>query len=376
MRSKQACHVQIRKHLLFLQQGPIIPAMDTNQGNQIQSLGGKARSERLSPEAKSAIAQEAAEARWNKVAEENGVLRLPRATHQGDLPIGNIRIQCAVLEDGTRVITQRGMFVALGMNKNPSRGQSNAIDNRPGFLSANNLNQFISDELRRSWNPIPFRVPKGSGGYKGNIAFGYRAEILPLVCHAYLDAAEAGKLKQTQGHIAKACKILNRGLGVVGIVALVDEATGYQEIRDRLALQEILQKYISGALFEWTKTFPLEFYKEIFRLKGWTWNNGKMSRIIGAITKDLVYSRLAPGVLEELQLKNPPNESGNRKYRHHQWLTRDVGHPALSRRLYELIGMARPYNPGEWERYYNLVQRTFPKLNSNLLLPYPEESEA
>jgi len=349
-----------------------------DESPDIQSLGGKARAERLTPEEKSAIAQDAAEARWSKVAEEKGVLRLPRATHQGELPIGNIRIQCAVLEDRTRVITQRGMFVALGMNKNPTKGQSNAIDNRPGFLSANNLNPFISEDLRRSWNPIPFRLPKGSGGYKGNIAFGYRAELLPLVCNAYLDANDAGKIKRGkrgQEHIVQACKILSRGLGIVGIVALVDEATGYQEIRDRLALQEILQKYISGALFEWTKTFPLEFYKEIFRLKGWTWNNGKMSKAIGSITKDLVYSRLAPGVLDELQRKNPPNEAGNRKYRHHQWLTREVGHPALSRRLYELIGMARPYSPGEWDKYYHLIQRIFPKLNSTLLLPYDEDSQ-
>ena len=247
------------------------------------------------------------------------------------------------------------------------------------FFVRKQPNPFISEDLRRSWNPIPFRLPKGSGGYKGNIAFGYRAEMLPLVCHAYIDASDAGKIKRGkrgQEHIVQACKILIRGLGVVGIVALVDEATGYQEIRDRLALQEILQKYISGALFEWTKTFPLEFYKEIFRLKGWTWNNGKMSKVIGAITKDLVYSRLAPGVLDELQRKNPPNESGNRKYRHHQWLTRDVGHPALSRRLYELIGMARPYSLGEWDKYYHLVQKTFPKLNSNLLLPYDEDSQA
>src|SRR5206468_6654276 len=146
------------------------------------------------------------------------------------------------------------------------------------------------------------------------------------------DAKEAGKLTRNQEHIAQACKILQRAFAVVGIVALVDEATNYQEIRDRLALQEILRKYITGALFEWTRTFPLEFYKEIFRLKGWNWNNGKMSGLVGTYTNDLVYARLAPGVLAELKRLNPPTESGNRRHRHHQYLTRDVGHPALSRR--------------------------------------------
>lgn len=97
--------------------------------------------------------------------------------HTGELEIGGVKIPCAVLEDGTRVITQRGMFVALGMTKNPTKGQSTSIDNRPGFLSANNLTPFISEDLIRSWTPVPFRLSKGSGGYKGNIAFGYQAKF-------------------------------------------------------------------------------------------------------------------------------------------------------------------------------------------------------
>lgn len=341
-------------------------SMKTEDSNKAQSLGGKARAELLSPEQRRAIAQAAAEARWNKVADETGTSRLPRATHSGELKIGNVSIPCAVLEDGTRVITQRGMFVALGMNRNPSKGQT-AIENKPGFLSANNLSPFISEELTRSWTPIPFRLPKGSGGYRGNIAFGYDAKILPLVCHVYLDAKEAGKLTKNQKHIADVAKIIERGFSVVGIVALVDEATGYQEVRDRLALQEVLRQYITGALFEWTKTFPLEFYKEIFRLKGWKWNEGKMPGAVGNYTKDLVYSRLAPGVVHELERLNPPTDAGYRKYRHHQFLTRDIGHPALSRRLYELIGMARASET--WEKFYRLVDRTFPKLNATLPLP-------
>jgi len=337
--------------------------------NEIQSLGGKTRAKNLTPEERSAIAQNAAEARWSKVAEADGSIRLPKADHTGELKIGDLVIPCAVLEGGTRVITQRGMFVALGMNKNPSKGQT-TIEDKPGFLSAENLNPYISEDLRRSWTPIPFRLAKGSGGYRGKIAFGYRAEILPLVCHVYQDAKEAGVLRRNQKHIAQVCKIVERGFAVVGIVALVDEATGYQDIRDRIALQEILRQYITGALYEWTKTFPLEFYKEIFRLRGWEWKNGKMPPVVGKYVNDLVYARLAPKVLEELQKLNPPNEAGNRLHRHHQYLTRDVGHPALSRRLYELIGMSRASD--HWDKFYRLVDRIYPKMNSTLLLPMPD----
>src|SRR5207248_2037681 len=192
-------------------------------------------------------------------------------------------------------------FVALGMNKNPSRGQANAIDNRPGFLSANNINPFISDDLRRSWNPIPFRLPKGSGGYKGNIAFGYPAELLPKVCDVFLDAEETDALTGGQKHIAVQAKILMRGLAHVGIVALVDEATGYQDERARDALAKILEAFIAKELRPWVRTFPTEFYKEMFRLRKIPYREDvKRPQYIGVLTNDLVYSRLAPGVLDEL----------------------------------------------------------------------------
>src|SRR5713226_7137157 len=116
--------------------------------NEIQSLGGKTRAERLTPEARSAIAQNAAEVRWSKVAEAEGSIRLPKAAHTGELKIGDLVISCVVLEGGTRVITQRGMFNTLGMNKNPSKGQT-TIEDKPGFLSAENLNPYISEDLRR-----------------------------------------------------------------------------------------------------------------------------------------------------------------------------------------------------------------------------------
>ena len=157
-----------------------------------------------------------------------------------------------------------------------------------------------------------------------------------------------------------------RGLARVGIVALVDEATGYQEVRDRLALQEILSKYISGALLEWTKTFPDLFYREIFRLKGWEWKAGKMSQLVGRYTNDLVYERLAPGVLEELRLKNPVSDRGYRLHRHHQWLTRDIGHPALTNHIYRLLGMMEASD--NWTNFKHKVDAKLPKPNSTVAM--------
>ena len=93
---------------------------------------------------------------------------LPRAEFTGELPIEDLHIPCAVLPDGTRLLTQRGVFVALGRNKNPTTGQA-SMDDRPAFLAAKNLEPFIPDRLRELWAPVKFR---STGGYRGNIGSG------------------------------------------------------------------------------------------------------------------------------------------------------------------------------------------------------------
>jgi hypothetical protein len=51
-------------------------------------------------------------------------------------------------------------------------------------------------------------------------------------------------------------------------------------------------------------------------------------------------------------------------------LTEDIGHPALAQHLYALIGFMRV--SGDWEQFYRMVQRAFPKKNTTMLLPMPD----
>jgi hypothetical protein len=329
-----------------------------------QSLGGKARAAKLSQEDRSAIASVAAEARWSKSPDRQHYPKSICGSPDKPLRIGEMEIPCYVLDDGRRVVTQTGMITALAMKRGgATKGGGDRVAN---FLSTNALKPYVTNALGDVIsNPIRFKA-------HGTWAYGYEATMLPDVCDVVLRARQEGKLHPQQAHIAGQCEILVRAFAKVGIVALVDEATGYQEIRNREALQEILKRYISEELMKWVKTFPIEFYKQVFRLKGWNWNDGRMSPIVGSIVNDLVYARLAPGVLEELKKRNPVTEKGYRKHKHFQHLTTDVGHPSLTRHLYELIGMAHAFSVGDWERYYDLVDRTFPKINTTMLLPFSE----
>ena len=157
-------------------------------------------------------------------------------------------------------------------------------------------------------------------------------------------------------------------LAHIGIIALVDEATGYQEIRDRVALQAILNRFLLKEFAAWAKCFPDEFYQHIFRLRGWTWKGMKVNRpqVVVNYRKEIVWARLAPGILKELEVRNPI-EGGRRKAKHHQWLTEDLGHPALAQHLYAVIGLMRISD--KWDQFKKMLDRAYPQRGDTLQLP-------
>jgi len=281
-----------------------------------------------------------------------------KSTHDGILKLGGTELSVSVLEDGTRVITHSAVFKALGRE---ARGNARVI-NIPAFMDAKNLQPLIDRGLRGVIKKIEY-IDKN-----GNTQSGYNATILPLVADLYLRAREHGVLVSSQIETAKKAEILTRSLAKVAINALIDEATGYQEYRARDALEELLGMYLKEEFATWAKTFPDEFYEQMFKLKGWDYNPNSVKRpgVVGTYTNDLIYDRLAPEILKELEKKNPKTEKGYRKQKHHQWLTEDIGHPKLREHLYGIIGFMRACNKGEWDRFYDMVERAYPKKNGQI----------
>lgn len=315
--------------------------------------GGKARARNLTPAQRKEIAQRAAGARWE----------IPQATHAGVVELGGAKVACAVLDNGLRVLTQDGFLRALGRTGNPTKEASSFLE-LPSWLDADNLKPFITNELREVFRPFSFRtLPTGTGrGQASKRALGYDANLLPMACEVYLRAKAAGATTAKQEHVVQACTLLMCGFARVGLAAMIDEATGYQEVRDRRALQAILDRYLRHEFAAWAKRFPDQFYREMFRLRGWKWegmNPAGGPRCIAQYTKDLVYARLAPGILQELEGRNPVQSNKRRKAAHHQWLTEDVGHPALAQHLHAVIGFMRA-SPN-WPFFMRMMDRAFPK---------------
>ena len=302
--------------------------------------------------------------------------KLQKATHQGKLDIKGtgIKIPCAVLEDGTRILRERSVATAIGRKGSGAHWQKKRITQKgaflPEYVSAKNLEPFIDKETKEMLlNPIIYRTISGS------TARGINATLLPKICDIWLKAREKGALSETQLITANKAEILVRGFAHIGIIALVDEATGYQEVRDRLALQKILEKYISKELLPWTKRFPDEFYKELFRLRNWQYSPFSVKRpsLVGKLTNNLVYKRLAPGVLEELKKITPRDEKGRTKHRYHQRLTDDVGHPKLAQHLSNIITLMKA--SAGWSGFYRLVQRSLPRYGDTIPMIFDDEDE-
>lgn len=337
--------------------------------NESKAIGGFARAGALTPARRKEIARQGALARWK--SED-----IPRAEYTGELKIGDMVFPCSVLSDGTRILTQNDFMKGMGMYYSgwvaKNRPEADGSAEVPHFLSFKGLKPFVYRHLGDLQSIIlKYRTATGQ------IAHGIRAEIIPKICEIWLDAEESTTLGSRQKQIAAKAKILMRSLAHVGIIALVDEATGYQGVRPKDALQMYLEKLIRKELAAWAKKFPDEFYENIYKLKSWPWPGMKKNRysVVAHYTRNLVYERLAPGLLKELEAKSPMKESGYRPNKLHQWLTEDIGDPLLAQHLHSLIMFQRlAIGSGYgWNRFLKMVDQVMPRRGETLSLPFPGE---
>lgn len=255
---------------------------------------------------------------------ENDDEKIKLALYTGKLPIGDIELDCAVLEDGTRVLSERAVHRAFGSKRGGSHWkrmkQNEGGANLPSFLSAKNYLPFIPKDLEVALtNPILYRTNNGA-----TPANGIEAKNLNKILRVFLAARRDGKLHPSQEHLAMQAEILLEALADVGIDALVDEATGFQKDRAHDALRLLLSKYIAEGLQKWLKTFPDAFFAELDRI----YENAPTQprtrpQYYGRFINKYVYAPLENGyVKKELDRLNITDD-GKRKARFHQWLNED-----------------------------------------------------
>lgn len=333
----------------------------TKKAASRESSGGLARATKLSPEERSEIARAGARAKWLKEGIE--IKPTPTALYgstEKPLRIGEIEIPCYVLDDGRRVLVQRGLQTGIGFSRSGGKGGARRL---VAFMESLERKGIDAKGLAaRANSPIKF-TPRGGSV----VAHGYEATILPDICAVIIEADQKDKLEGRQRHLAEQCAILQHGFATVGIIALVDEVTGYQEIRQKRALAEILEKFISRELQKWARRFPFDYYEEIFRLKRWdtselTANSPKPVEV-GKITDDLIYKRLAPGVRAELKRLTPRNPKGYLSNKLHQRLTEDIGNAKLEKHIGIVTAVMKISS--DWPTFMANINKVLPQLDKN-----------
>jgi hypothetical protein len=244
--------------------------------------------------------------------------RLRSALYIGKLPIGDLELDCAVLDDGTRVLSATSIFEAFGRSR---KGQNKRLEiegtKLPPFVAAKNLEPYIDQSVIERTRTVEYKDGNRS-------KTGYAASLLPKVCEVYLSARREIKLTEPQLKVANQAEVLLTALAQVGIDALVDEATGYQRDRRHDALRLLLSKYISEGLQKWIHTFPDSFFLELDRLYG---NEPTTARsrpqYYGHFINRYVYDPIEHGYVKSKLNELNIREDGKRRAKFHQWLSNE-----------------------------------------------------
>ena len=283
--------------------------------------GGAARAARMSPEERAASARLAAKSRWAKPptaltvgpeavpAIEGEVLPpSPFAKHRGVMALGGVPVDVYVLDTGDRVISTRGAVKAM-----TGQDAGNLVE----YLSISGLKGYVDSDLVLG-ETRDFFIPGTQ--FRGR---GITAEQFEAIITGYVRALGAGALKtDRQREIATSCAILSTAFLKIGIIAQIDEATGYQYERAADALQVKLQAYITEELRDWDKTFPDELWEQFGRLTKWQGSLHSRPKWWGHLVNELIYQAMDPEIAKYLK-ENKPKPFHGQNY--HQWLTEDVG---------------------------------------------------
>ncbi len=284
----------------------------------------------------------------------------------GEVTIGDKNIPCAVLypesEEPIRVFIQREIVGLLTGNKKGGLQR---------YLNPKNLQPYIPDKFKDGINEsvIKFEL-------NGRVAHGFIGDDLIDLCKMYYYARKHDDILPSQEHLADVAEIIIFAFAKTGVNSIIDEATGFQDIRVKDALNTILNKFLLDEVKRYKVTYPLELYKQWFRLNNWEWraeNVQKRPGVIGKWTNKYIYSRLAPGLLKELERKNPKNEKGYREHKHFQFLTDDIGEPKLREFFGGLIALAKATT--NWRKYIEMVNRVYPEYGETMFLNLDFEEE-
>lgn len=228
----------------------------------------------------------------------------PRVGHHGPIRFGTLEAEAVVLDDGRRGFLSRQFAKLLGYHE---KNQGNRFDRFLAEFAPNHMNGKM-----KAGSPV---LNPGHG-----MAQFIPAEAVVEAIDNVADAAIAGGTHKQQARQVAACIAIRRAIGIVGLVALIDEATGYQYRRAPNALQELLGRLLRDRPMDWERRFHPTYYHSLMRLIGRRYTrHTPLPNIIGNITDRWVYGVVfPPEIVKEMRERRKAKATHDKL---HQWLT-------------------------------------------------------
>jgi len=288
-----------------------------------------------------------------------------KVTHQGLWKaLDGIEIDCYVTNDRQRLMSLRAAARAM-----------NLIGGGSGALLRNLkslwIQPFLTDQLREWIFRASNKEIKKIKGIWGPPFIPFEASLFVDVCKAYIEAKNELEFTEKQLLITDRLLSIMTAFAKVGITSLVDEITGYQKERKDTDMQRLLSRYVNSDFLKWTKMFPDNFYKEIFRLKNWgdfEKAGQKMPQAVGMYTNDIIYNRLPKNVCKALKDKTPKSANGNNRYKLHQSLTQDEGVSHLKGHLIATMALMRASD--NWDELLFVMDKSYPPQAGQLMIRF------
>lgn len=311
-----------------------------------------------------------------------GILEAP---YSGIIKLGEFELPCYVLNDGTRVLSQREVVKLIsGGRESGGLGQ---------YLSAKSIQPFLPEKFQQKDNKLiinagerPSKTAQISPINDSNALIfnagstqinGILASDIIDICNAYLKARQAGALHPQQAKIAEQCEMFISACAKTGIDAIIDEATGYQYYRNAEALQEKFKAYLQDEYREWTLSFPRQFFMQLYRLerKNPPTKMTKYPFRFGKYVMQFVYDTLDPDIADYLR-KNNPNPGG---HKHHHQLFNELGYKDLMGHLMSVLGIMKASS--DMDKFKENLATAFPNARTQrrarleaakTIMPQPE----
>lgn len=291
-----------------------------------------------------------------KVGPENAVPEpVPVTDFVGEAIIAGITVRGAVLypdsEEPIRVFIQREIVGLLTGNK------KGGLDR---YLRAKNLQPYLPEKFKNM--SLDQATMKLRSAKNGRLAQGYiGADVIDL-CRMYMTAQADGKILPSQLHLAKQAAVIVFSFAKSGVDNFIDNITGYEKVRKDYELVRNLGRYVSAEINRFVNQFPIEFYKEIFRLNGWPYDDENVKKrppVVGKWTNEMIYERFPKGVLAKIQERNPVIKPGYRRYKNYNLLTEEVGLPELQEYISNAIFLMKV--APNWRKFRGMLRRALGK---------------